>query len=134
MSNEVSEPRPISAYECNVSGTDWRTVVNARTAGQAKAVYWRDVHESWESVPFTAVRVRCLGAPQDTARLLHVANYRGVNFRAGDRVNCGGALGYIVDGDSGACFTVIFDEESAYKGGRLVVHPSDIKPIQESRS
>ena len=50
-----------------------------------------------------------------------------MNFRAGDRVNCGGALGYIVDGASGACFTVLFDEDSPYKGGRLVVHPSDIE-------
>ena len=119
----------IAAFECNVVGTDWQCVVNARTAGQAKAVYWRDVHESWESVPFTAVRVRRLGAPQDTDRLRHVARYRGVNFRAGDRVNCGGALGYIVDGDSGACFTVLFDEDSPYKGGRLVVHPSDIVSV-----
>lgn len=116
----------IAAFECNVIGTDWHRVVNARTAGQAKSVYWRDVRESWESVPFTAVRVRRLGTPQDTETLRHVAQYRGVSFKAGDRVNCGGALGYVVDGGSGACFTVLFDEDSLYKGGRLVVHPSDI--------
>lgn len=116
----------VAAFECNVIGTDWRRVVNARTAGQAKSVYWRDVHESWESVPFTAVRVRRLGAPIDTEKLRDVAAYRGVSFKAGDRVECGNSLGYIVDGGSGACFTVLFDESSSLKGGRLVVHPADI--------
>jgi hypothetical protein len=116
----------VFAFECNVAGTDWRTVVNARSAGEAKSVYWQDVHESWESIPFTAVRVRKLGPPLDTPTLLHVAAYRKVDLHAGDCVCVGGERGTVVDGGSGANFQVIFAPTSKFGRNRVYVHPSDI--------
>lgn len=35
----------IRAYECNVIGTNWQTVIHAQSAGKARYLYWLDVHE-----------------------------------------------------------------------------------------
>jgi hypothetical protein len=122
----------VFAFECSIVGTDWTQIVNARTPGQAKVEYWRDVHDAWPSIPYTAARVRKLGPPRSTERLCHCAEYRGVVFRAGDRVRVGDAEGVIVDGASGANFTVLFDAESRYLGSRMPVHPSSITAIAKA--
>lgn len=115
----------ISAYECNVVGTDWAEIVNAETAGRAKAIYWRDVKESWESIPYTEIRARRLGAPRNTRRLDACCVSRGVEFRAGQRVRVGASKGVVVDGASGANFLVLFTD-GQFAGCRLAVHPSEL--------
>lgn len=117
----------VSAYECTVVGHDWQTVVNHFTSGKAKAEYLRDVRDSWPDIKFTDIRVRRLGAPQNPHGFERCAEYRGVAFKCGDRVQvaeCG--HGFIVGHNSSANFDVLFDS-----GQTLNVHPASIRACAE---
>lgn len=130
MSDPRTAPREaMSAFECSVAGTDWAEIVNAETAGKAKAIYWRDVRDSWESIPYTDIRAKRLGSPRGTRRLAACCASRGVEFHAGQRVRVGASTGIVVDGASGANFLVAFTS-GQYAGCRLAVHPSEI--VQET--
>lgn len=124
-----AQEKTMHAFECSVKGTDWAEVVNAETAGRAKAIYWRDVRDSWECIPYTDIRAKRLGSPRGTRRLAACCASRGVELRAGQRVRVGVSTGIVVDGASGANFLVAFTS-GKYAGCRLAVHPSEI--VQES--
>ncbi len=120
----------VFAFECNVQGQEWASVINARTAGEAKAHYWRRVHDAWQDVAFTDVRVRKLGAAQTSEDFQRVADSRGVAFRCGDRVKCGNAYGTIVGHNASANFDVLFDDDAPVpmRNQRLNVHPHNLFP------
>lgn len=120
----------VSAYECSVVGTNWTEIVNAKSSGKARAHYWRDVAESWPSIPFTAVRARRVGPAHSSPEFLRCAEYRGVTLRCGDAVRVGPGTGVIVGHNGSANFDVLFSRDSpVYPGLRLSVHPSEIAPI-----
>jgi hypothetical protein len=115
----------IYAFEVWIPDAPWgdhRQVVNERSLGRAKARYWRDVHDSWESIPFTAVRGRKIGPPQSSREFLIGVGYRGIpDARCGDRVTWNGGAGVIADfGGGGAYLEVIADA-----GWRGYVHPAE---------
>ena len=114
----------LRAYECTVRGTCWHRVVHATTSGRAKAEYWRDVHEAWQDIPYTAITARCVGGPITDDRFRSVAEYRGVPFaRIGMAVEVGGARGVIVGHNSSSNFNVHF-EAGKYSGQILNCHPN----------
>lgn len=123
MANEVF------AFEVSVIGhPDWGMTINHRTAGKAKSSYYRELGESWPNIPFTALRVRKLGKARNTRMIAHVAEYRGVSFKAGDRVKVPRGRGVIVDAGSGANFGVLYDDDSPnYAGMILYCHPTEIE-------
>ena len=118
----------IYAFEVTVAGENWQTVINERTAGRAKAEYFRDLRDSWPSIPFTALRCRKLGQPRNVDGFKHTAEYRGLpDANCGDRVRVGDALGVIVGKNCSANFNVLFDDDApAYGGQVLNVHPASI--------
>lgn len=72
---------------------------------------------------FGDLRVRRLGPPVSSERLLRVAKYRGVpGARAGDEVEVHGKAGVIADADDSANFIVVFNDKK-----RAHVHVSEIK-------
>lgn len=128
-------PGSVSAFEVHVVGrTTWRRVINARTAGQAKAEYFRDLHESWPSIPYTALRCRLVGPASSSEDFIRCAAYRGVpDARCGQRVVVGESRGVIVGHNGSANFEVLFDSDALrYAGLRLSVHPSECQKVKES--
>lgn len=116
----------VYSFEVSVTGTDWTKLINARSAGKAKAEYWRDVNDCWD-VPFTAIRVRKIGRPETSENFIRNAIYRGLpDVRCGQRVKVGNACGVIVGHNGSANFDVLFDEDSPrFPNRRLNVHPAD---------
>jgi hypothetical protein len=117
----------VYSFEVSVIGTNWTKQINARSAGKAKAEYWRDVREPWPDVPFTAIRARKIGRPESTEQFIRMAKYRGLpDVRCGQRVKVGNSCGVIVGHNSSANFDVLFDEDSPrFPNRRLNVHPAD---------
>lgn len=123
MANEVF------AFTCSVVGQpDWAETINARSAGKARAEYWRRVSEPWPSIPFTAIRARNVGQPHTSDEFLRTAQYRGLpDVRCGQRVTAGRGRGVIVGNNSSANFDVLFDDDSPeYAGLTLNVHPNSL--------
>lgn len=118
----------VYAFEVSVAGRDWTKVVNARTRGQAKKDYHRDVLDAWPDVPFTAMRARKLGPPQTSMEFERNASYRGLPaIKCGQAVKVGEARGVIVGHNDSANLDVLFDEDSPrYAGLKLNVHPAGI--------
>ena len=115
----------VFAFECWIPNAPWgdvREVVNARSAGAAKVHYWRRVIDAWESIPYTAVRVRKVGPPQSSAEFLIGVGYRGIpHARCGDRISWKNGGGVIVGfGGGGAWLEVLADQ-----GWRGYVHPAE---------
>jgi hypothetical protein len=115
----------VHAFEVWIPDAPWgdhRQIVNERTLGRAKSVYWRHVHDAWEGIPFTAVRGRKIGGPQSSPEFMVGVGYRGIpNVRCGDRVTWKNGGGVVVDfGGGGAYLEIIADE-----GWRGYVHPSE---------
>ena len=125
---KASDPNAVFAFEVSVAGTDWTCLVNERTPGRAKKTYWYQVVDAWPDVPFTAMRCRKLGPPQNTREFKRTAEYRGLpHVNCGDRVQVGQAGGVIVGKNSSANFDVLFDVDAPeYRGLRLNVHPAEI--------
>jgi hypothetical protein len=125
--------KAIFAFDVWVDGTDWHKVINERTAGRAKADYWRDVTDAWADVPYTAMRARKLGLPRSTPNASRVATYRNrPELKCGVRVTAEGGTGVIVDGNGSANFDVLFDDDSPrYAGLRLNCHPAYIEQVSE---
>ncbi len=119
----------VFAFEVSVVGTDWRGVVNDRTAGRAKSRYYRELVDAWPGVPFTALRCRKVGAPVSSAAFRANALYRGLpSVMCGDRVLVGGGRGVIVGHNESANFDVLFDDDSPrYQGLTLNVHPCECR-------
>jgi len=120
----------IRAFECGVTGTEWRATVHATTRGKAKLVYFRDVKDAWQEVKFTDIRCRFLGSPRNTPQFEHTKAYRNVAFNIGDQVSVGGSVGFIVDRTNSANFAVEFTE-GRYKGCRLSCHPVEIAVVPQ---
>lgn len=121
-------PSSVFSFEVTVKGTLWTTILNARTAGRAKAEYYRSVSESWPDIPFTAIRAKKLGAPYTSPNFARNAEYRGMKgLKCGQRVRVGAGLGVIVSSNSSANMDVLFDDDSPqYRGLTLNVHPDSL--------
>lgn len=50
-------------WDCGVVGEDWNRNVLAETRSKARYSYWREVHEYWDGVKITDVRVLSAGLP-----------------------------------------------------------------------
>lgn len=122
----------VFAFECNVAGRDWQQTINARSYGRAKSEYHRSVTDAWPDIPFTAIRCRKLGGPRTSERFKSCAEYRGLpGLSCGQRVLVGAATGVVVGHNSGACFKVLFDDDSPkYAGATLPVHHQEMTVIQ----
>jgi len=98
-------------------------ILNHTSRGRAVYEALRDWQGVWPSLKFTDLRVRKVGAPVTSPRLLRVATYRGLpHVRAGDRVKVRGLKsGFIVDGNDSANFDVLMDE-----GYVVNCHPCDL--------
>jgi len=118
--------KEIFAFECWIPNAPWgdvRETVNAASLGAAKVTYWRRVTDAWAEIPYTAVRVRKVGAPYSSPEFLLGVAYRGIpHARCGDRVSWGKTgRGVIVDfGGGGAWLQVLTDDAQ-----RLYVHPAE---------
>lgn len=119
----------VFAFEVTVIGhPDWGMTINHRSAGKAKARYFQELGDSWPDIPFTDLRVRKLGRARNTQMIAHVAKYRAVDLKAGDRVIVPRGRGVIVDAGGGANFGVLYDDDSPnYAGMILYCHPMEIK-------
>jgi hypothetical protein len=119
----------VFGFEVTVVGTTWVRVVNACSAGKAKAEYWRDVRDSYPDMPYTAIRAKKIGAPLSTDAFKDMAARRGLpDVRCGDRVVVeGGDRGTIVGHNSSLNFDVLFDDDSRYPGQTLNVHPASCR-------
>lgn len=124
--------RRLRAYECNVCGTDWHTVINAFTAGRAKSEYLRHVQDAWPDVKYTDVISRLVGAPADNRNFLRTCEYRGVDYHVGQSVRCGESEGMLTgEIGAGSNFEVEFTS-GRYAGARLFCHHSELAAVEES--
>ena len=110
----------------------WPEIINARTDAKAKAEYHRSVVDAGWEIPYTALRVRKVGAAQTDRYCERVAQYRGrPELKCGVRVTVGDGRGVIVGANASANFDVLFDDDSPrYAGARLNCHPGSIEVIQ----
>jgi hypothetical protein len=124
---EPASTEAVFAFQVSVKGKRWTTIVNARTPGQAKRIYYFEVRESWPELPYTALRCRKIGPPHSSEQFLRNASYRGMpDVRCGQRVLVGGERGVIVGHNASANFDVLFDASSKHRGQTLNVHPDSI--------
>lgn len=120
----------LRAYECNVRGTNWQTIVYHTSPGKAKSEYWRDVRESWEDTPFTAITCRVAGPPSTSDDFRRTAERRGVPFaRVGMSVRVDGHDGVLVGVNSSANFDVLFSN-GPWAGEKMNCHPAGIDFLQ----
>lgn len=114
----------LRAFECNVRGKDWKHTVHAQTAGKARYEYWRDLHEAWPDIPFTAVTCHVSGPATSSEAFRNTALYRHVPFAyVGMRVIVGNWRGVLAGVNSSANFDVIF-EDGPHVGQKLNCHPN----------
>ena len=136
ISHRSADAVSVSAFACRVVDAPWgehETTINARTAGQAKVEYWRDVTDAWPSIPYTAVRVRKLGKAVSSEAFLRVARYRNLpHARCGDRVvtTDGKHKGVIVGHNSSANFDILFDADDTLCPNQVGnVHPHELRIV-----
>ena len=105
--------------------TDYRRVVNHRTASGAKREAWRDLRDPCPDVRWTDLRVRVNGPAVTSPDFARVADRRGLpDARCGDRVRVGDAHGTIVGHNDSANFDVLFDDDAPCHAGQVLnVHP-----------
>lgn len=98
------------------------TILNAPTAGKAKAEYFRDIDCDW--LKYTDICCRKLGPVQNTNGFERIAEMRQVPFaKCGMKVSVGkSGNGVIVGSNSSANFDVYFTD-GKYKGQILNCHP-----------
>jgi hypothetical protein len=119
----------VFAFECGIVGTEFRTIVNARSRGKAKSQYWRDVLDAFQGLPYTKVTARKIDSPRTSEQFRRCAKNRGLpELRCGDRVQLAPFVnGVVVGHDASANFRVLFDDDSdKYPGMTLSVHPSEM--------
>jgi len=122
------EMKPLRCFAVHITGRDHETLVNARTAGQAKQEYIRILDDCFPALTFTDLRCRVVGKPHTSEAFQRNAQYRGMpQVQCGARVKVGDSCGTIVGHNSSANFDVLFDEDAPkYAGMRLNVHPNSI--------
>lgn len=114
----------LRAYECQIIGADWTSVVHSTTRGKARYQYWLHAREPFPDLKITQIRVRSVGPPQTSDAFLRTAEYRGVPFaRIGMQVEVGGDRGVITEKNSSANFNVLF-EAGPHAGVELNCHPN----------
>lgn len=114
----------VRAFACRLRGEEHETTVYAYTPGKAKRMFLDTIRDCCPDLPYTDIRVRCLGGFVTTDHFRRTAANRGVPFaRIGMRVRVGDASGVIVGNNASANFDVLFDEDSRYKGETLNCHP-----------
>lgn len=125
--------KPIRAFECNVKGTEWYSIINHTSHAKAKYEYLRRVQDAWENVKYTDIRCRSLGPPISSERFKANAKYRGLpDVRCGNRVRVGRSQGIIVGHDDSCNFEVLFDDADVkYPGLKLSVHPSELVLVED---
>lgn len=122
----------VYSFEVSVKGTEWSRIINARSAGKAKADYHRDILDPWPDLPFTAIRCRKIGAPHTSKQFERNAAYRGLpDVKCGQRVKVGDEFGVIVGHNASANFDVLFDERSKYRGQTLNCHPDSCEMVND---
>jgi hypothetical protein len=112
-------------------GDNVRTIINERTLGRAKAVYWHSWSYAWPSIPFTAVRGRKVGTPHSSPEFMRGVEYRGIaSVRCGDVVSWGKSGGGVIVGfgGGGAWLEVLSND-----GWRGYVHPAECEFVQQNR-
>lgn len=114
--------------------TDYRRIVNHRTAAGAKREAWRDLRDPCPDVRWTDLRVRVNGPAVTSPYFAHATNIRGLpNVKCGDRVRVGEAMGAIVGHNESANFDVLFDDDSPRYAGLVInVHPSSCVFVKEA--
>lgn len=123
----------VYAYEVTVKHNTGRVLLNARTAGHAKARFLNKISDVRPDIVFTAIRARRKGAPFSSPEFIRVAEKRGLpDVRCGAKVEVGGAIGIVVGHNSSMNFDVLFDGTSVYGGQVLNVHPASCR-VLESR-
>jgi len=122
----------VFAFETTIAGEGdgFPRIINARTAGKAKAERWRDLREVGD-FPFTCLRVRKIGTAYTSPEFARNAHYRGMPaVRCGQRVKVEHCPGTIVGHNSSANFDVLFDDDAPqYAGLTLNVHPGSVELI-----
>ena len=122
----------VFAFECYPADRpEWAKTINAATRGQAKAEYFRDLHDAWDSYKFTEVRCRKVGGARTDDQFCRTAQYRGLpGLRCGARVRVGDSLGTVVGSNDSANFDVLFDADAPRNGGqRLNVPPKSMEVL-----
>lgn len=120
----------IFAFEVNVKGKDWQSIVNSTTAGKAKSDYYSHLLDAWPDVKWTQLTCRKIGAAQSSEQFLNTCRHRGVDLKCGQEVFVGQNRGFVVGSDYSANFRVLFDEKSDYPNMELSVHPMEIRVTQ----
>lgn len=118
----------VFAFECRIHRMPEYgvSIINERTAARAKSRAWDSASDANDTIRFTDMRVRKLGAPVSSAHFLHTAAYRGLPFlRCGMRVITEGIEGVIVDSGGGANFGVLADRN----GVVYYCHPDYFKSL-----
>ena len=124
--------REVHAFAVGIVGRGGTDVVHHRTAGRAKAAFWRDLHDVLPDLRFVDVTVRKLPAVVTSPAFARTATYRGMpGLQCGQRVEVRAreviARGAIVGHNSSANFDVLFDDDSpAFAGLVLNVHPAEL--------
>lgn len=129
--------REVFSFACSVRGresdelyssNEHESLYNARTRGQAKMAFIRDLDGCIADLKYTDVRARKAGRPHTSTAFRRNAKYRQLpDAKCGDRVRVGESQGVIVGHNSSANFDVLFDDDDPkYPGMRLNVHPSEM--------
>lgn len=128
--------KPVRCYEVWIKGREFRSSVNAISAGQAKMEYIRRLDDCFPDLNFIQLRARCVGRPQTSEQFKRNAVYRGIpKVRCGDPVKVGEAFGVVVDHNASANLVILFDQQSPkHAGRRLSVHPADCEFPQEKQA
>lgn len=103
--------QPIRSFRCTVAG--YESIVNARTAGEARYQRYLSAQEWHPDVRFIDIRVNVVkGQPVAPEGFDEVCRRRGVPFaKVGMRVEVDGKPGAIVGHNYSANFDVLFDGE-----------------------
>ncbi len=114
----------LRAYECNVAGRDWQTIVNHTTPGKAKSEYLRNVRDAWPDVTYRMIRVRVAGPPSTSEAFAMMRLYRKIPAaHVGMVVQVGEHRGVIVGHNSSANLDVLFGP-GRLDGQILNCHPN----------
>lgn len=122
----------VFAFEVSVKGTDWKDIVNHRSASKARRAYHDRVTDPWPDVKLSDVKARKIGPPHTSEAFERNAKYRGMpDVKCGRRVKVGNATGVIVGHNGSANFNVLFDEDAARHAGEVLnVHPAEVELLK----
>ena len=99
----------LRAYACGIKGMDGSQIINARSRGKAKVIFWYDCDMDF---PFILITCRVHGPVFTSDAFVRNAIYRNIPFAyVGMRVHLVGVgQGIIVSHNSSANLNVLFDD------------------------